>query len=194
MKKYNLILILLINFIFFTNSSSTTNTNDKINVKTNPYEFVDDVIFGNFNLLDFYPDQSPIKDINAKITSGFGLRMHPIYKKIIFHKGVDIGVRINTNVYAPMNGIVTKVEKSKNGYGNNIIIKNSAGFEILLGHLSKNIYVSETDIVYKGQLIAKSGNTGMSTGPHLHYEIHKNKRIENPLKFFHLNNNLIVKN
>lgn len=149
----------------------------------------------NKNVLNLYPNQSPIrtKDI-IEITSGFGWRKHPIYKTPIFHEGVDIAAKPNTNVYSSMSGKVVEIKYSKFGYGNKVVIKNSAGFEILFAHLSNNIYVKKNQIVKKGQLIATTGNTGTSTGPHLHYEIRKQDKLKDPLGYFytHLTNELIA--
>lgn len=154
-----------------------------------------DVINKNKNVLNLYPNQTPIrtKDI-IEITSGFGLRKHPIYKTPIFHEGVDIAAKPNTKVYSSMSGKVVEIKYSKFGYGNKIVIKNSAGFEILFAHLSNNIYVKKNQIVTKGQLIATTGNTGTSTGPHLHYEIRKQDKLKDPLGYFytHLTNELIA--
>ena len=95
-----------------------------------------------------------------------------------------------------MNGKVDNVLYSRIGYGNRIVIKNSHGYEILYAHLSESIYVKVGQKVKKGQLIATTGNTGLSTGPHLHYEIHKNDELKDPLSYFYvyLNDNLISEN
>lgn len=154
-----------------------------------------DIINKNKNVLNLYPNYSPIqtKDI-VEITSGFGWRKHPLYKTPIFHDGVDIAVKVNTNVYSSMSGKIVEIKYSKFGYGNKIIIKNSAGFEVLYAHLSNKIFVKKNQIVKKGQLIATTGNTGTSTGPHLHYEIRKQDKLKDPLGYFytHLTNELIA--
>ncbi len=154
-----------------------------------------DIINKNKNVLNLYPNYSPIqtKDI-VEITSGFGWRKHPLYKTPIFHDGVDIAVKVNTNVYSSMSGKIVEIKYSKFGYGNKVIIKNSAGFEVLYAHLSNKIFVKKNQIVKKGQLIATTGNTGTSTGPHLHYEIRKQDKLKDPLGYFytHLTNELIA--
>jgi len=140
----------------------------------------------NKNIINYYPTISPIKTSDfLEISSGFGWRKHPIYHTPLFHEGVDISASLNTNVYSTMYGKVDKVLYSKYGYGNRIVIKNSQGFETLYAHLSKAIYVKKGQIVKKGQLIAKTGNTGISTGPHLHYEIRKNNELQDPLAYFY---------
>lgn len=143
----------------------------------------------NNRLVDFdinnYPSISPVRTKNLlRISSEFGWRIHPIYKKPIFHQGLDIVVKENVNIYSTTNGYVDKVMYSKYGYGNRVVVKNDSGYETLFAHLSNHIYIKEGDYVKKGQLIAKSGNTGTSTGNHLHYEIRKDNIPQNPLKFF----------
>ena len=106
---------------------------------------------------------------NMHITSGYGLRPDPILKKNIFHRGVDIRANIGTRVYATAPGVVRLIQKAKGGYGKAIVIQHNMGFETVYGHLSK-IKVKNGDIINKGDVIALSGNTGRTTGPHLHYE------------------------
>jgi len=155
------------------------------------------IINKNKSILDLYPNISPIKTKDfIEISSGFGWRKHPVYHTPIFHDGVDITAIENTKVYATMNGKVDNVLYSRIGYGNRVVIKNSHGYEILYAHLSESIYVKVGQKVEKGQLIATTGNTGLSTGPHLHYEIHKNDELKDPLSYFYvyLNDNLISEN
>lgn len=156
-----------------------------------------EVINKNKNILDLYPNLSPIRTIDIiEISSGFGWRTHPVYKTPIFHDGIDIAAKPNTNVYSTINGRVVDVKYSKYGYGNRVVIKNSAGFEVLFAHLSERIFVKKNQIVTKGQLIATTGNSGTSTGPHLHYEIRKHDKLKDPLGYFYtyLTNDLIANN
>ena len=115
-------------------------------------------------------------------SSSFGLRIHPITGKLKGHSGVDLTAPVGTNVYAAAHGKVVKIKwdvnKDKNGkitgYGQYIVIEHANGYYSLYAHLEKNgTMVSVGDDVSNGQLIATSGNTGGSTGPHLHFEIIK---------------------
>ena len=118
---------------------------------------------------------------NIKVNSPFNLtRYHPIKKKIRPHYGVDFKVSIGTPVYAPADGVVTYASFMRGG-GYTVILNHKDGYSTVYMHLSK-FDVRKGDIVHLGQIIAKSGNTGYSTGPHLHYEIHVNGRAVNPLK------------
>ncbi len=115
----------------------------------------------------------------GKLSSYFGVRKDPIDHVHKFHAGVDIACPMNSPVYASRDGKVF-FSGFKGGYGNFIIIKHSRDYFTLYGHLNK-IYVKEGQTVSAGQLIAKSGNTGRTTGPHLHFEIRKNSKPINPL-------------
>lgn len=102
-----------------------------------------------------------------------------------FHKGLDIGVAYGTDVKCTAAGKVIFAGE-KGGYGNCVIVSHGNGLDTLYGHLSE-ILVKANDKVQVGQVIAKSGNTGRSTGPHLHYEVHKNGTPINPKLFLNLN-------
>lgn len=130
-----------------------------------------------------YDNIPAIKPVDAKyMTSGFGIRFHPILRQNIMHEGIDILAEIGTPVMAPGNGVVV-FTGSKNGYGNVIEIDHGYGYHTVYGHLSE-ILVSVGQQVKRREVIAKSGNTGLSTGPHLHYEVSLNGEKINPLNFF----------
>ncbi|MDD2437183.1 MAG: M23 family metallopeptidase [Massilibacteroides sp.] len=125
-----------------------------------------------------YPVIFPIKE-PERISSGFGMRYHPVYKRRKFHTGIDIPKTKGTPVYASGNGIVVR-KGYCSGYGNYIEIQHAGGFRSFYAHLSKTI-VSIGDSVNIATQIACVGNTGISTGCHLHYEIRKGKRFLNPI-------------
>ena len=125
-----------------------------------------------------YPVIFPIKAPH-RISSGFGMRYHPVYRIRKFHTGIDIPKTKGTPVYATGNGTVTR-KGYCSGYGNFIEIEHAGGFRSFYAHLSKTI-VSIGDSVNIATQIACVGNTGISTGCHLHYEIRKGKRFLNPI-------------
>ena len=133
----------------------------------------------NINNKNFGKILWPVK--SGKITSKFGNRNHPVLKSVKFHRGVDIAVSLGTPVYAGIRGIVTFAGKRGN-YGNLVEIKGSDGIKVRYAHLSK-IDVVEGQRVSDGEKVAETGNTGMSTGPHLHYEIIVDENPVNPLNF-----------
>jgi len=132
-------------------------------------------------LLQLIPNGSPIHYMG--ITSKFGYRIHPTLKRKEFHRGLDMRAKMNTPVYAPADGIVEWAGFHKSsGFGNLVIITHSYGFRTTFGHLNK-IVVKSKQFVRKGTLIAYTGNSGMSSGPHLHYEIRFLHKAINPYYF-----------
>ncbi|MBC7425350.1 MAG: peptidoglycan DD-metalloendopeptidase family protein [Bacteroidia bacterium] len=119
-----------------------------------------------------------------RLASGFGYRIDPFYRTQKFHAGMDFTAPRGTEVYATADGVVTLVKSELWGYGQHIIISHGYSFETLYGHLSK-FKVKVGQKVTRGQLIGLVGSTGKSTGPHLHYEVHKNGEPLNPAFFYH---------
>ncbi len=117
-----------------------------------------------------------------RISSGFGKRRHPIYKRIRMHTGVDYAARKGTPVTVTGNGVVHHVAR-KGGYGKTVIIKHSGGYSTLYGHLSRyKKGLKHGQKVYLGDTIGYVGSTGASTGNHLHFEVRVNGVPKNPLK------------
>lgn len=119
----------------------------------------------------------------GKITSKYGNRTHPILKSVKFHRGVDIAVSIGTPVYSGIKGKVTFAGR-KGNYGNLVEIEGNDGIKVRYAHLN-SIDVVTGQKVSDGEKVAETGNTGMSTGPHLHYEIIIDENPVNPLNFAH---------
>ena len=129
----------------------------------------------------FFPAGFPSKE--GYISSNYGLRNSPISKKEHFHKGVDIAHKMETDILSLAAGKITFSGK-KYGYGNLVIIDHLNGYTTKYAHNNRNL-VKTGDVVKKGQLIAKMGSTGHSTGPHIHLEVLKNNKNINPNKFIH---------
>jgi murein DD-endopeptidase MepM/ murein hydrolase activator NlpD len=119
---------------------------------------------------------SPLKI--AKRTSNFGRRIDPFNKRLEFHTGLDLACQVGTNVYASRKGKVI-FTGNNGGYGLLVIIKHEHGYSSYYGHLKK-VLVKEGDIMDRGSLIAISGESGRSTGPHLHFEVRKETKPINP--------------
>ncbi|HAS45056.1 MAG TPA: hypothetical protein DCS93_31530 [Microscillaceae bacterium] len=127
------------------------------------------------------PDSHPLNQ-EFPVVSGFGHIIPPFTRQNRFHRGVDIKVPVGTQVFATANGTVTKASfDSKKGYY--ITIKHDDAYSTTYTHLSK-LMVKPGDKVKKRTQIALSGNTGHSTAPHLHYEVHKNGQVVDPKKYF----------
>ena len=118
----------------------------------------------------------------ARITSGFGMRFHPVLGYSRMHKGIDFGVPIGTPVMSAGSGTIAFMGW-ENGYGRFVLVNNGNGYSTAYGHLSRFAPgIHRGSHVGQAQIIAYSGNTGMTTGPHLHYEIRVNNQQVNPLK------------
>ncbi|MDQ2180304.1 M23 family metallopeptidase [Marinifilum sp. D714] len=127
------------------------------------------------------PSTKPIYD-KYRLSSKFGNRFHPTLYRWRFHGGVDMACPKGTDIHIPADGVIVK-SGWNGGYGNYIKVKHGNGYETIYGHLSK-VSVKKGQKVNKGDVIGKVGSTGRSTGPHLHYEIIKNKKRVNPERFF----------
>jgi len=117
------------------------------------------------------------------ISSAFGGRMDPFFGRFSNHSGCDYVAEIGTKVYATGDGTVTLLNYSRKGYGNEVIIDHSFGFSTRYAHLDK-ILVTEGESVNRGQVIGLAGNTGRSTGPHLHYEVRFESKPVNPFFYY----------
>lgn len=133
-------------------------------------------IDNRFKYLESVPDAWPTY---GRLTSRYGNRRDPFGRGIRFHKGIDIANSCGTSIKAAGSGVVT-FSSTKSGYGRTVIIKHNSEYETLYAHNSQNL-VKVGDRVEKGQVIAKMGATGRTTGCHLHFEIHKNGKTINPL-------------
>ncbi len=132
-------------------------------------------------VMKFVPNGYPM-DNYTRISAPYGYRTHPLFFTRHLHTGVDFVTPIGTPVYATADGVVNSANFSTGGYGYLIKIEHSFGFMTYYAHLGK-IVVQKGTFVRRGQLIAYSGNTGYSTGPHLHYEIRFLGNVVNPQNF-----------
>ncbi len=123
------------------------------------------------------------KDL-THLASGFGYRIHPVYKTLKMHTGIDFAAPKGTLIYATGNGIVDAETGTKSGYGLAIVINHGFGYQTLYGHCS-GIIVKPGDRVKRGQVIGYVGNSGLSVGPHVHYEVIKNGVKIDPINFFY---------
>jgi len=120
-----------------------------------------------------------------RVSDYYGRRKHPIFGKWRMHKGIDFAGELDTDIYAAGDGVVKSVQYSS-GYGLCITIQHSNGLSTIYGHLNDAV-VKKGDVVKASQKIGLLGNTGVSTGPHLHFEIKVNKRSIDPLKLLDCN-------
>lgn len=136
-------------------------------------------------MLSSIPAIQPVsnKDLH-RMASGYGMRIHPIYKTRKMHWGMDFSAPKGSKIYATGDGVVKLVKYSRRGYGNHVIINHGYNYETTYAHMSKSL-VRRGQKVKRGDLIGLVGSTGSSTAPHLHYEVKKGKQKLNPVYFYH---------
>lgn len=140
------------------------------------------------DMLRCIPAIQPVSNKDLKQTaSGYGTRIDPIYKTTKFHAGMDFSANIGTPIYATGNGTVTKAGW-QSGYGRVVVINHGFGYETLYAHMNKiNVRVGQK--VNRGETIGEVGNSGKSTGPHLHYEVHLKGKVMNPVNYYFMDLN-----
>jgi hypothetical protein len=131
--------------------------------------------------LEYLEARPSFLPVSGTITSRFGGRRHPFSRRYQFHEGVDIAARSGTSIRVPGKGVVVFSGK-QGGYGNVIVINHGYGIRTRYAHNSANL-VKVGDRVAKGQVIARVGSTGISTGPHVHFEVEVNGNVVDPIKF-----------
>ena len=154
-------------------------------VQSKSFDEIVELAKNKSHMLASIPAIQPVsnKDLTRR-ASGYGYRIHPIYKTTKMHEGMDFTAPVGTDIYAAGNGVVKVVEYDSRGYGNHVIISHGFGYETLYGHMSK-IKVRPGQKLNRGDVIGVVGNTGTSTAPHLHYEVIKQGKKINPINFFY---------
>lgn len=144
-------------------------------------ERVNEVYEANEDRISFWASTPSLWPTQGWITSGFGYRLSPWGEGVKMHKGIDIASPYGSSVFAPSDGTVVYAGY-KGGYGNTVIIDHGYGISTLYGHNSE-LFVHEGDRINRGMKISAVGNTGSSTGPHLHYEVHVDGIPTDPSKY-----------
>lgn len=152
----------------------------KVKLELSSYNSLADQVKNHSDELKIIPSIRPVRE--GYLGSGFGYRDDPFTGKVRFHYGQDFAVNTGTKIYAPADGKI-KFAQNQGGYGKVVKIDHGNGFRTIYAHLSK-IKVKYGAKVKRGDLIAISGNTGRSAGPHLHYEVHQYGAPQNPLDYF----------
>jgi murein DD-endopeptidase MepM/ murein hydrolase activator NlpD len=165
--------------------ATLNNISNRMQAQKKSYDEVDELVKNKEKLLSHTPAIQPVsnKDLN-RIASGFGSRIDPVYKTVKFHYGLDFSAPQGTPIYATADGTVTTAGNTGNGYGNYVIINHGYGYETLYGHMVR-VKARNGQAVKRGEVIGWVGSTGKSTGPHLHYEVHKNGQKLDPIYFFY---------
>lgn len=155
----------------------------KLYIQSKSFDEIVDFYKNHEDMLRHLPAIQPVSNKDLKRTaSGFGYRIHPIYQTRIFHDGMDFSCDIGTPVYATADGVV-KNARWERGYGYIVTIDHGYGYETRYAHL-KSFNVKRGQKVVRGETIALSGNTGRSSGPHVHYEVLQRGRPVNPANYY----------
>lgn len=157
----------------------------RIEAQKKSYDQVLKLVNNKEELLAATPAIQPVsnKDLN-RIASGYGYRIDPVYKTIKLHAGLDFAAPQGTPIYATADGTVKIAGFSDGGYGNHVVINHGYGYETVYGHMVR-IKARGGQKVKRGEIIGYVGSTGKSTGPHCHYEVHKNGQKLDPVYFFY---------
>jgi len=175
----------------FNNSDLLIDTRKKLDqianrayVQTKSFDDVVEMARDKEQMLASIPAIQPVanKDLK-KMASGYGYRIHPIYKVRKLHTGTDFSAPTGTPIYATGDGKVSTYKRSRAGYGNHIVIDHGYGYQTLYAHMSK-VDVKRGQKVKRGDVIGYIGSSGRSTAPHLHYEVIKDGRKINPINYF----------
>lgn len=178
----------------YDNSQLVINTTKRIDVLSKELAIqsksLDDILKladAKSDLLAAIPAIQPVRNENLKqMASGFGYRTDPFTKARKMHEGMDFTAKTGTPIYATGDGVVARADNTASGYGNHIVIRHGFGYETLYAHLSK--YKARAgQRVKRGDVVGYVGSTGRSEGPHLHYEVHKDGKVVNPLNFYYGN-------
>jgi murein DD-endopeptidase MepM/ murein hydrolase activator NlpD len=166
-------------------AKTLNNLSARMVYQTKSYHDIDGFIKNKEQLLACTPAIQPVsnKDL-SRIASGFGYRIDPVYKTTKFHAGLDFAAPLGTPIYATANGTVETAGNSGNGYGNHVVINNGYGYSTLFGHMFR-VKVRPGQKVKRGEIIGWVGSTGKSTGPHCHYEVHRNGDPVDPVYYFY---------
>ncbi len=152
-------------------------------IQSNSFDDVVELCKNHEERLRCIPAIQPVANKNLKYTaSGYGTRIDPIYGTTRFHAGMDFSAKPGTDVYATADGTVVKMGW-QTGYGNTIVIDHGFGYQTLYAHL-KEFRTKRGKRVVRGEVIGGVGNTGKSTGPHLHYEVHVKGQVVNPVNYY----------
>jgi hypothetical protein len=156
----------------------------KVVVQSKSYDDLVKMAVDKQKMLASIPEIQPIANKDLERTaSGWGYRIHPIYKIRKFHYGIDFTAPTGTDIYVTGDGTVEKIESSQRGYGNSIIVDHGYGLKTIYGHLN-GFNVKQGQKVKRGDIIGYVGSTGLSTAPHLHYEVERNGEKVNPINYF----------
>lgn len=174
-----------------TDGNSTNEVGDlkKLQVSlenaVDPLNEITEVLLSQRALLTDIPTLWPLKGVRGRVTAPYGPSIHPFSGEWYLHKGLDLGYGMGQPIVATANGKVVVVDYEERGFGHYLVIKHKYGFDTKYAHMQK-INVREGQEVKQGDLIGTMGNSGLSNGPHLHYEVRIGSQVLDPAKFINM--------
>lgn len=176
----------------YTDSELIINTSERLDrlskqlyIQSKSFDNVFKMVKKKEKMLTALPAIQPVKNEDLKrMASGYGNRMHPILKYVKFHAGMDFTAPTGTPIYATGNGKIIQADRKSSGYGKHVRIDHGYGYVTLYAHMSK-MNVKAGQKVKRGDVIGFVGNTGLSAGPHCHYEVRKDGNPVNPVNFYY---------
>lgn len=157
-----------------------------VRLNQSEYLFLQQNVSSRMEKLKNIPAIQPITNSDlSRMASGFGNRLHPFYKIVKHHEGMDFTAPTGTEVFATGDGVIRELDRTRRGKGNTIIIDHGNGYETIYSHLN-DFKVRRGQNVLRGEIIGTVGNTGLSVAPHLHYEVRLNGESVNPVNYFFL--------
>jgi murein DD-endopeptidase MepM/ murein hydrolase activator NlpD len=184
-KEINLVERLSDDQLIVSMTTQLNNLAARASFQEKSFSEIDQMIKNKEKLLAAIPAIQPVSNKElTRIASGFGTRIDPVYKVTKFHAGLDFTAPQGTPIYATADGRIAETNHAEGGYGNHVIINHGYGYETLYGHMVR-IKARSGQSVKRGEIIGWVGTTGKSTGPHCHYEVHKNGRPIDPVYYFY---------
>ncbi|MBN2656756.1 MAG: M23 family metallopeptidase [Spirochaetales bacterium] len=153
-----------------------------------PLNEITEVLLSQKALLTDIPTLWPLKGVRGRVTNPYGPAIHPFTGEWYLHKGLDLGYGMGQPIVATANGKVTLVDYEKSGFGHYLVIQHKYGFDTKYAHM-QTIVVKEGQEVKQGDVIGTMGNSGLSDGPHLHYEVRIGSQVLDPAKFINMTDN-----
>ncbi len=151
------------------------------------FDEITELLIAQGELLVELPTLWPLKNVRGRITNYFGPSVHPFTKQWYLHKGIDLAYQQGTPIVSTANGKIIEKGYEANGFGNYVLIRHKYGFFTKYAHMDK-VYVKEGETVSQGQVIGLMGNTGLSTAPHLHYEVRIGSQVVDPERYLNIKN------
>jgi murein DD-endopeptidase MepM/ murein hydrolase activator NlpD len=149
------------------------------------FDEIRELLIAQGDLLVDLPSVWPLKNVRGRVTNYFGPQIHPFTKQWYLHKGIDLAYKQGTPIISTANGKVIEKGYDVTGFGNYILIRHKYGFFTKYAHMDK-VYVREGETVKQGQVVGTMGNTGLSTAPHLHYEVRIGSQVVDPERYLNI--------